>query len=209
MITEESRNARTIDRWRVCVYIYSLHAPCRICTVKNCNKIRGIMKIACYCLFNTVLDKLFHITDVYIFSTRQNNWIYKKWHRSKVYTPLNLNNLCRFLMIHDYFCVVIVVHESLVCSEQLNWAVLQKNPPAPAQSLVFQHLLHIWTLSNSDCMILRSIFSHWGTHTQLLYKVDTYWCSWRQHNALRAGAWKLFELDDQGKLYLFCLLGNI
>ncbi len=55
----------------------------------------GIMKIACYCLFNTVLNKLFPITDVYIFSTRQNNnWIYKKWPRSKVYIPLNLNNLC-------------------------------------------------------------------------------------------------------------------
>ncbi len=36
------------------------------------------MKIACYFLFSTVLNKLFHITDVYIYSTRQNNnWIYK------------------------------------------------------------------------------------------------------------------------------------
>ncbi len=34
--------------------------------VNNFNKITGIMKIACYCLFNTVLNKLFHITDVYI-----------------------------------------------------------------------------------------------------------------------------------------------
>ncbi len=36
------------------------------------------MKIACYFLFSTVLNKLFHITDVYIYSTSQNNnWIYK------------------------------------------------------------------------------------------------------------------------------------
>ncbi len=41
--------------------------------VNNFNKIRGIMRIACYCLFNTVLNELFHITDVYIFSTEKNN----------------------------------------------------------------------------------------------------------------------------------------
>ncbi len=36
------------------------------------------MEIACYFLFSTVLNKLFHITDVYIYSTSQNNnWIYK------------------------------------------------------------------------------------------------------------------------------------
>ncbi len=38
------------------------------------NKIRGFMKIACYFLFSTVLNKLFHITDVYIYSTRQNHF---------------------------------------------------------------------------------------------------------------------------------------
>ncbi len=31
----------------------------------------------------------------------------------------------------------------------------QKNPPASAHSLVFQHLLRIYTLSSSDCMILK------------------------------------------------------
>ncbi len=41
--------------------------------VNSFNKIRGIVKIACYCLFNTLLNKLFHITRVYIFPTRQNN----------------------------------------------------------------------------------------------------------------------------------------
>ncbi len=71
-------------------------------------------------------------------------------------------------------------------------AVLQKNPPAPAHSLVFQHLLHIWTLSNNDCMILRSIFSHWGqlrdSYTTITKGENIYWwCSRRQHNALRAG----------------------
>ncbi len=41
--------------------------------VNNRDKIRGIMKILCYFLFSTVLNKLFHITYVYIYSTRQNN----------------------------------------------------------------------------------------------------------------------------------------
>ncbi len=35
---------------------------------------------------------------------------------------------------------------------------------------------------------------------------NIYWCSRRPHNALRDGGCKLFKLDDQGKLYLFCLL---
>ncbi len=84
-------------------------------------------------------------------------------------------------------------------------AVLQKNPPAPAQSLVFQHFLHIWTLSNSDCMILRSIFSHEGqlvdSYMTITKGENIYWCSRRQHNASRAGGCKLLELDDQGKSY--------
>jgi len=53
--------------------------PCRICkNVNHFNKIRRIMKIACYFLFSTVLNKLFHITVVCIKSTRQkNSRIYK------------------------------------------------------------------------------------------------------------------------------------
>ncbi len=48
------------------------------------------------------------------------------------------------------------------CSSVKLISVLQKNPPCPADSSVFQHLLHLWTLSSRDCMVLRSIFSHWG-----------------------------------------------
>ncbi len=41
-------------------------------------KIRGIIQNACYCLFSTDLNKIFHIKDVNIYSTRENNsWIYK------------------------------------------------------------------------------------------------------------------------------------
>ncbi len=83
--------------------------------------------------------------------------------------------------------------------------VLQKNPPCPADSSVFQHLLHIWTLSSSDCMILRSIFSHWGqlkdSNTTIKKGSNIHWCSRRKHDALRAGGWKLFKFEDYGKLY--------
>ncbi len=56
---------------------------------------------------------------------------------------------------------------------------------------VFQHRLHIWTLSSSDCMILRSIFSHWGqlmdSNTTIKKGSNIHWCSRRTHDALRAG----------------------
>ncbi len=90
--------------------------------------------------------------------------------------------------------------------------VLQKNPPCPAESSVFQHLLHIWTLSSSDCMILRSIFSHWGqlrdSNATIKKGSNLHWCSWRKYDELRSGGWKLFEFEDQGKLNLICLQGN-
>ncbi len=146
-------------------------------------------KIACYCLFNTVLNKLFHITDVYIFSTRQNNnWIYKKWPCSKVYIPLNLNTACHFLDDPQlFFCFVIALHESLVGPEQFNCShnALRAGgcPPEKSSSYCtffgFPTFLHIWTLSNSDCMNLRSIFSHGGqlgnsNIANIQYKVKTF-----------------------------------
>ncbi len=65
--------------------------------VNNWNKIRGIMKIACYCLFSTVLNKLFHITDVYIYSTSC----------SKVYIPRLLMHCVAFLSISKNFHLII------------------------------------------------------------------------------------------------------
>ncbi len=55
----------------------------------------------------------------------------------------------------------------------------------------FPAFLHIWTLSSSDCMILRSIFSHWGqlmdSNTTIKKGSNIHWCSRRTHDALRAG----------------------
>ncbi len=78
--------------------------------------------MAFYCLFNTALNNLFHITDGYIYSTRQNNCIYKN---------------------------------------------------DPVQKFTYPWILILCVVS---CMI---------------------------HDCLS------FEQDDQGKLYLFCLLGDI
>ncbi len=61
----------------------------------------------------------------------------------------------------------------------------------------FPAFLHIWTLSSSDCMILRSIFSHWGqlrdSNTTIKKGSNIHWCSRRKHDALRAGCWKLLN----------------
>ncbi len=70
-------------------------------------------------LFSTLLNKLFHITDVYIFSTRQNNnWIYKNDLVQKFTYPWILILWCFLDDPRLSVCVVIVVHESLVGSEQ-------------------------------------------------------------------------------------------
>ncbi len=60
----------------------------------------------------------------------------------------------------------------------------------------FPAFLHIWTLSSSDCMILRSIFSHWGqlmdSNTTIKKGSNIHWCSRRKHDALRAGCWNFW-----------------
>ncbi len=86
-------------------------------------------------------------------------------------------------------------------------AVHQKNPSGPTNSFVFQHLLHIWTLSNNDCIILRSIFSHWGQLRDSYYTKGSnrHWCSRRYNNALRAGGWKLLNKMKMYTFFLFYL----
>ncbi len=114
------------------------------------------------------------MSDVYIYSTRQNNnSIYKNDPVQKFTYPWILILCVVTWMIHDCFSVLwwLFMSPLLVLS----------NPPAPAHSLFFKHFLHIWTLSNSDSMILRSIFSHWGqlrdSYTTITKGGDIYWCS--------------------------------
>ncbi len=98
-------------------------------------------------------------------------------------------------MIHDCFFLFCDGCSWVPC---LFWTVelstvLQTNPPCPAESSAFQHLWHIWTHSSSDCMTLRSLFSHWGQLRDSNTKKDSniHWCSRRKHDALRVGGWKL------------------
>ncbi len=64
--------------------------------LNNFNKIRGIMKIVCYYLFNTVLNKQFNITDVYIYSPQDKiiTEFIKNDPVQKFTYPWKLNNLC-------------------------------------------------------------------------------------------------------------------
>ncbi len=71
------------------------------------------MKIACYFLFSAVLNKLFHIKDVDIYSTRQNNnRIYKNDPIQKFTYPWIL--LCHFLDDTRLFLYCVIVFDELV-----------------------------------------------------------------------------------------------
>ncbi len=68
-------------------------------------------------------------------------------------------------------------------------------------SLVFQDLLHILTISSIDCITLRSIFLHWGqqrdSYSTITKSSSAQWCK-RKDDTLIAWRWKLFEFEDQG-----------
>ncbi len=113
-------------------------------------------------------------------------------------------------MIHDCFCFV-VVRESLClfCSVKLS-TVLQKNPPF-LQNLQFSSIfcifepfpaVTVWFWDPSF-----DTEDNWGTQTQLLTKgSNVHWCSLRKYDVLRARGLNIFEFEDQGKLYLICLV---
>ncbi len=85
--------------------------------------------------------------------------------------------------------------------------VLQTNPPRSVDSAVFQHFLHIWTLSSSDCMILRSIFSHWGQlmDSNTTIKKGSKHSLMLQKNTRCIKSWllKTFEQDEDFQLFSF------
>ncbi len=96
------------------------------------DQVTGIIQNACYCLFSTDLNK--------IFTCRPQEKIIVEFIKttcSKVFTPLIPNTVLLSEWSSAVFIsLVIDVHESLVCPEQLNSAVLQEKSPS---SLVFQH----------------------------------------------------------------------
>ncbi len=105
---------------------------------------------------------------------------------SNVYIRLILN-VVTWMIPSCVFCLVIVVHESLACPEQLNCLLSFSSH----KLFGFPAFFCIWTLSNNDCIILRFIFPHWGqlrdSYATITECSNTYWCSRRKNNALRAG----------------------
>ncbi len=153
--------------------------------------------------------KIFHIKHISMQSTKEN----KK--SLKVYIRLILNTvLLPEWSTAVFFCLVIVVHESLVPWTVKLPAVLQKNLTGPTHSVVFQHFLCIWTLSNNDFPAMTDSSFHtednWGTHMHLLQKVQML-TDVPEGNTMQQEprGWKLFEFKYQGKCNLFCLLGNM
>ncbi len=102
-----------------------------------------------------------------------------------------------------FLCLIIVVHESLVCSEQFNWALFFRN--------IIQLLHSLW-VSSSDRMISRFIFSHRGqlrdSNTTIKKASILHWCSRRKHDALRAWIWRsgliVLNLSSGKHASIFC-----
>ncbi len=98
-------------------------------------------------------------------------------------------------MIQDFFCFVMVVHDSLVCSEQLNWTlffrkilhVLRSTQLSsiftylnPFQQWLCDFEIHLFTLKIIERIkLLRNSTIKKGS--------NIHWCSRRKHDALRAG----------------------
>ncbi len=134
-----------------------------------------------------------------------------KMTHSKVYTPLILNVV--IWMIHSCVCLVIVVHESLVCPEQLNCLLFFRKilqlPQIlwfssnfvylnPFQQWLYDCEIHLFTLRTTERLICN--YYRRFKHSLMLQK---------EKPCIKSRGWKLFEFEDQGKLNLFCLLGNM
>ncbi len=76
---------------------------------------------------------------------------------SKVYTLLNLNNVCSWMFKNCFYVFLTAVHESLVCPVQLNCPMFFKNAPGNAYHWFSSIFCTFETFSMSDCMILRSL----------------------------------------------------
>ncbi len=130
-------------------------------------------------LFSNVLKKLFHITDVCIYSTRQNNnWIYENYPIQKFTHPWILILCVISWMIHDCFYILWVVHESLVGPEQLNCLLFFRRIPQLRHILWFSSIFCIFEPFPKVTVWFWGPYLHtednWGTQTQLLQKMETF-----------------------------------
>ncbi len=95
-------------------------------------------------------------------------------------------------MIHSYvfFCLVIVVHESLVCPEQLNFLLF-----------FWKSFSHRGQLSDNWGTTEGQLKDSYATITE---GSNAHWCSRRKNHA-RAGGWKLLNKMKMCTFFLFCL----
>ncbi len=101
-----------------------------------------------------------------------------------------------------------VLYESLVCSEQLNWALFfKKNPLCPAKYSVFQHILHFEPFPAVTVWFWDPYFNtedNWGPQTQLLKKVVVDHPG--NHTLLRTKGSQTFECFFYIISAVFCLV---
>jgi len=108
-----------------------------------------------------------------------------------------------------FLCFVMVVHESLVCPEQLNWALFFRKFLQLLQIHQFSSIFCIFEPFPAVTMIFRSILSHWGqlrdSNSTIKKGSNIHWCSRRKHDALRAEGWKLLNRMEMSQFFLFYL----
>ncbi len=68
----------------------------------------------------------------------------------------------------------------------------------PFQQWLYDFENHLFTLRTIE-----------GPNTTIKKGSNIHWSSRRKHDPLRAGGWKRFVFEDQGKLHLICLPGNM
>ncbi len=132
-------------------------------------KTRGIIQNTCCCLFSTDLNKIFHIKYVYIQYSPQEKIIVEF---IKITPFKSLHTLDSVLLPEwstaVFFCLVIVVHESLVCPDQLNCLLFFRKilqvPQILCFSSIFVYLnpfqqwlydfeIHLFTLRTTEGLI--------------------------------------------------------
>ncbi len=97
-------------------------------------------------------------------------------------------------MIFVFFYLVIVVHEALVCPEQLNCVLFFRKTLQLTLIIWFSSIfvyLDPFQLWLYDFEI--HIFTPRDSYATITEDSNTHWCSGRQNHALRAGVWKLLK----------------
>ncbi len=165
-----------------------------------------IIPNACYFLFRTGLSNIFCISCLHIFHKTKNSWNYQNNPLQTFGNPwfLILWVLPGWTTTTFYFCFVIV-YESIVCSEQLNWALFFRKMQILLFSSIFCEFepfpaVTVWFCDPS----FHAEDNLRDSSTTFNKGSNIHWCSRRKHDALRAGGWKLLNRMKMSTFFLFC-----